>query len=126
MTTALSIPCKTFIFSPFSDATASPNNVVTKVESSTAITVQWDGPSHCEKVNGLIVKYNVQYRADFGGVLQSVLHPGEWNVMGAHVLLTELTPFTNYSIQVAAVNELGHVGLYSDPKIEQTQEDGEY
>ena len=48
---------------------------------------------------------------------------GEWNVMRAQTSLTGLTPHTNYSIQVAAVNEQGDVGLYSDPITTQTKED---
>ena len=55
-----------------------------------------------------------------------MVHPGEWNVVGAQVSLTGLTPFTNYSIQVAAVNEEGDVGPYSDSIRGQTKEDGEH
>ena len=44
---------------------------------------------------------------------------------GAQVSLTGLTPFTNYSIQIAAVNEQGDVGPYSDSIREHTEEDGE-
>ena len=39
--------------------------------------------------------------------------------------LTGLTPFTNYSIQLAAVNEEDEVGVYSDPLVRQTDEDSE-
>ena len=38
--------------------------------------------------------------------------------------LTGLTPFTNYSVQVAAVNERG-TGPYSTPLIVETLQDGE-
>ena len=34
---------------------------------------------------------------------------------GGEMVLTGLTPDTNYSISVAAVNENGDIGLYSDP-----------
>ena len=77
------------------------------------------------EVNGLIVNYIVNYTAESSDVVQSIDHPGEWNVTGAEVSLTGLTPFTNYSIKVAAVNEKGDVGPYSDPIIEQTGEDSE-
>ena len=40
-------------------------------------------------------------------------------------MLTGLTPFTIYSIRVAAVNEEGDIGVYSDPITEQTGEDSE-
>ena len=55
------------------------------------------------------------------GVVQSKDEPGEWNVMNAETSLTGLTPSTSYSIQVAAINEEGNVGLYSDPLTRQTQ-----
>ena len=93
--------------------------------SSTIITVQWDGLTPCTQVNGLTVEYRVKYTADSSAIVQSVNHPGKWNVKDAEVSLTGLTSFTNYSIQVAAVNEQGDIGQYSDPKIEQTEKDGE-
>ena len=82
--------------------------------SSTVISVQWDGLDPCRHVNGLIVFYRVQYTAVASGV-QSKDEAGEWNVMNAETSLTGLTPSTRYSIQVAAVNEEGDVGLYSLP-----------
>ena len=99
-----------------------PRNVTAAVESSTDISVQWDGLTPCSQVNGLIVEYRVQYTAESSGVVQSTDVAGEWNVMRAQTSLTGLTPYTNYSIQVAAVNEQGDVGLYSDPIIKQTLE----
>ena len=99
-----------------------PNNVTSTIVNSTAIIVQWNGLSSCTEINGLIVEYTVKYMAEPSGVVQSLVHPGEWNVVGAQVSLTGLTPFTNYSIQVAAVNEEGDVGPYSDPIMEQTKE----
>ena len=106
-------------------ATVTPKNVRTRVKSSTAITVQWDGLTPCREVNGLIVEYRVQYTAYSSDIMQSVVHPGNWSVQGAQALLSELTPFTNYSIKVAAVNEQGDVGPYSNPMTEQTEEDCE-
>ena len=95
----------------------SPRNVAATVLSSIVISVQWDGLTPCSQVNGLIVEYRVQYTAESSGVVQSIEVAGEWNVMRAHTFLIGLTPYTNYSIQVAAVNEQGDVGLYSDPTI---------
>ena len=97
---------------------------MTIVESSTAISVQWDGLTPCRLANGHIVKYRVQYTAASSGEVKTVDHSGEWNVVGAETLLTELTPFTNYSIQVAAVNEQGDVGPYRSTPTAQTEEDG--
>ena len=105
-------------------AAVSPRNVRETVVSSTVISVQWDGLSPCTQVNGLIVEYRVQYTAESSGVVQSVDQTGEWNVTGAEASLAGLTPYTNYSIQVAAVNEQGDMGQYSDPITVQTGEDG--
>ena len=91
--------------------------------NSTVITVQWIGLEPCRHANGRIVSYRVQYTAS--GVVKSVNVPGEWNVLNAMTSLTGLTPFTNYSIQVAAVNEEDEVGDYSDPLVRQTEEDSE-
>ena len=41
------------------------------------------------------------------------------------ITLTELSPFTIYSIEVAAVNEEGDVGVYSERQYVVTEEDGE-
>ena len=92
--------------------------------SSTRINVQWDGLDPCRHVNGLIVLYRVQY-TDTRGVVQSKDVPGDWDVDNAVTSLTGLTPFTVYSIEVAAVNMEGEVGVYSDPLVRQTDEDSE-
>ena len=102
-----------------------PTNVTATVNNSTAIIVRWNGLTPCMQVNGLIVKYRVECTSESSGMTQSRLHSGAWNIMDAETLLTGLFPFTNYSIQVAAVNEQGDVGLYSDPEREQTKEDSE-
>ena len=101
-----------------------PSNVRATVESSTVISVQWDGLTLCRLVNGLIVKYRVQYTPQPNGMTQSIdqTAAGDYET-GAETSLTGLTPFTNYSIRVAAVNEEGDVGIYSDPMTEQTPED---
>ena len=59
-------------------------------------------------------------------MVQSVDVAGERNVVDAETSLTGLIPFTDYSIQVAAVNEEGDVGLYSHPLTRQTEEDSEF
>ena len=102
------------------DATVAPRSVTATVVSSTVITVQWDGLDPCRHVNGLIVLYRVQYTEVASGVVQRKDEAGEWNVMNAETSLTGLTPSTSYSIHVAAVNEEGDVGLYSDPITRQT------
>ena len=103
-----------------SGATVAPRSVTATGVSFTVISLQWDGLDPCRHVNGLIVLYRVQYTEVASGVVQSVDVTGEWNVMNAETSLTGLTPFTSYSIQVAAVNEEGDVGLYSYPLTRQT------
>ena len=100
----------------------SPRNVAARIVSSTVISLQWDGLTPCSQVNGLIVEYTVQYTVVSSGLVQSINVAGEWNMMSAQTSLTGLTPYTNYSIQIAAVNEHGDVGLYSDSIIISTQE----
>ena len=47
---------------------------------------------------------------------------GGWDDRGIETLLTGLTPYTNYTISVAAVNVKEHVGQYSNPITNQTTE----
>ena len=70
--------------------------------------------------------YRVQYTEVASGVIQSKDVTGEWNVRNAETSLTELTPSTSYSIQVAAVNEEGDVGLYSEPFTKRTSQYNDY
>ena len=102
------------IFPISTDATSSPRNFMAADVSSTVISVQWDGLDPCRHVNGLIVLYRVRYTEVTSGVVQSKDEVGVWN-MNEETTLSGLTPSTIYSIQVAAVNEWGDVGLYSDP-----------
>ena len=96
-------------------------------QSFSSISVQWDRLTPCRDVNGLIVEFRVQYRALPSGPVQTLSHSVQhdmWN-MPVEVSLTGLTPFTNYSIQVAPVNNQSQVGSYSGPVVTQTEEDSE-
>ena len=93
-------------------AREAPGDVRAEAESSTEISVQWSGLSNCRLVNGRITQYRVRYT---GSTKDYALGDGEDWRNGGRVTLTGLTPSTNYSISVAAVNENGDVGLYSDP-----------
>ena len=69
----------------------------------------------------------MQYRALPSGPVQTLPHSVQsemWDIP-MEVSLTGLSPFTNYSIQAAPVNELSHVGLYGDTVVTQTEEDSE-
>ena len=96
-------------------------------QSSSSISVQWNGLTPCKDVNGLIVEFRVQYRELPSGPVLTLPHSVQsemWN-MPVEVSLTGLTPFTNYSIQAAPVNDQNQVGSYSDTVVTQTQEDSE-
>ena len=96
-------------------------------QSSSSISVQWDRLTPCENINSLIVEFRVQYRALPSGPVQTLPHsvqPEMWNML-VEVSLTGLTPFTNYSIKAAPVNDRSQVGSYSGPVVTQTEEDSE-
>ena len=81
---------------------AAPTNVDVSVINSTALIVQWETVP-CIEQNGDITGYTVR-----------VLESGEMDVGDVNeVTISELTPSTTYSIQVAAVNSEG-TGPYSD------------
>ena len=94
-----------------------------KVEfvSTMAILVKWSIVRACSEDDGMVVKYRVQYTAESSGEVQSIDRTEETKLEAS---LTGLTPYTNYSIQIATVNEHGVVGLYSYPITIQTPEDG--
>ena len=79
--------------------------------------MEWDTVT-CRARNGLITSYRVQYTAQPDGMVQTTQTEDQ------EITLTGLTPFTNYSIEVAAVNEEGDVGVYSEPQYAVTDEDG--
>ena len=105
-----------------------PNVRVTDVHSSN-LTIEWDGFSKCRFINGRITKYKVLYSAKPNGTIQSAYKNKDiyhtWDT-GRIISLVGLSPYTNYSIQVAAVNILENEGKYSDPIRAQTAEDGTY
>ena len=85
---------------------AAPTNVSVYTMSSTAIIVQW-GAVPCIEQNGDIRGYTV--RVLESGEMERVEDVGDVN----EVTISELTPSTTYSIQVAAVNNID-TGPYSD------------
>ena len=90
------------------------------VSSLSEISVQWSTVgSPCRAKNGNITSYRIQYKIQPNGMVQTVQSEGRLR----KITLTGLTPFTNYSIEVAAVNEEGDVGVYSEPQYAVTYED---
>ena len=85
---------------------AAPTNVSVYAMSPTAITVQWEAVP-CIEQNGDITGYVVHVLES--GEMARVEDVGDVN----EVTISELTPSTTYSIQVAAVNNIG-TGPYND------------
>ena len=107
-----------------------PRKVTATALSSTILLVKWKTIGSCEYVNGPIHKYIVQYTSQPNGTLQikekttdKRSRSQQWVPMKMNISLTELTPHTNYSIQITALNTQGNVGPYSAPIIGQTDED---
>ena len=94
-----------------------PSNFIVSVINSTSIFVQWDIINPCSATNGLITSYSIRYTIQPNGVPQTTLQRD-----GLEITLTELTPFTEYSIEVAAVNVNDDVGVYSEPEVVMTPE----
>ena len=76
------------------------------------------GTVPCPHQGGPITGYKLRY----SNGTSIVNTTGE--VSRQHVLIG-LTPFTNYTVQVAAVND-GGTGPYSDSALVETLQDGEY
>ena len=81
-------------------------------------------------MNGPIYNYIVQCSAHPNGsvkmkeqVIDFHTWLNEWVIRRVSTSVTGLTPYTNYSIKVAAVNIKGFAGPYSNPIIAQTEED---
>ena len=94
-----------------------------EVVSPTAILVKWSIVRACSEGDGIVVKCRVHFTAESSGEVQHIDRTEELNVT-KKASLTGLSPYTNYSIQIATVNEHGVVGLYSYPITIQTPEDG--
>ena len=95
-----------------------PDNVMVTNKSSSSITIEWKPPySQCRAINGNITSYSIRYTINPNGIPQTTSQSE-----GLKITLTGLTPFTNYSIEVAAVNENGDVGVYSVHQLVMTDE----
>ena len=77
--------------------------------TSSSITVQW-GAVDCIRRNGDITGYTVRYGVQGNGSTQAKNASGG---RATQTIISGLTPTTNYSIEVAAVNSVG-TGVYSN------------
>lgn len=95
---------------------AAPLNVTGEFNDSRSLNISWTPPPFLDQ-NGIITGYNVTYeRAD---VSDSVT---ELSATDRFILIADLTPFTNYSVRVAARTAVG-AGPFSPPITVQTDSD---
>ena len=95
-----------------------PGGLTSTSVESRSLSIVW-GTVPCPHRRGPITGYTLRY----SNGTSIVNTTGEGNRQ--HVL-TGLTPFTSYSVQVAAINNEG-TGPYSDPALTvETLQDGEY
>ena len=88
---------------------APPNNLTEVSKTSSSVTISW-GEVPCQDQNSVIVGYKVLYGAVTSGVGGTVA-----NTSGRTLTVNGLSPYTNYSIEVSAVNSDGAMGPYSSP-----------
>ena len=93
-------------------------NVTLEIITSTVISTQWDIPTPCSHFK----TFRVKYAAEPNGTD----HTFNKTIVAKAEAFISLVPFTNYSIQIAAVDELGGVGPYSYPVTVQTPENGKH
>ena len=93
-----------------------PTCVSVSEVTSTSITVQW-GEVDCIHSNGDITGYTVLYAVQVNGSIQTVSVSGGGSTQ---TIISGLTPSTNYSIEVAAVNSVG-TGVYSNVIVQLTR-----
>ena len=93
------------------DPTGAPGGLNITLVESRSLSVVW-GTVPCSHQRGSITGYQLRY-IDDSSVAYSVKIAGESN---RQYHLTGLTPFTRYSIQMAAENGVG-TGPYNDPPL---------
>ena len=94
--------------------TAAPTNVGTSSDTFSSITVQW-GAVNCIHRNGDITDYLVRYGVQGSGVGDRTVEMASGDSSGGMYQISGLSASTEYTIEVAAVNNAG-TGDYSTLK----------
>ena len=117
------MPCIYDDIISLSGATSPPSNVTVTAVNSSSIRVEWGPIQSCRDRNGNITNYNIKYQPVGGssGSVKTEVVSGVGSA-GGQVLLDGLTLFTDYTIQVAAVNNQSTVGAFSTAVTGQTCE----
>ena len=108
--------CIPLLHALLSAPTTAPTCVSVSEVTSTSITVQWEEVD-CIHRNGDITGYTVRYEVQGNGSTQTATVSGGGSTQ---IIISGLTPSTNYSIEVAAVNSVG-TGVYSNVIFHLTQ-----
>ena len=106
-------------------------NVTAEAVSSTIISVYWDYLKACCQVDNdssqidtnTSVNFTVQYTKKSNDERGNINLTRQL-IATTNAQITGLLPYTNYSIKVAVVNDIGDMGPYSYPDTVQTSEDG--
>ena len=91
-----------------SSVPSAPEDLISTSVETRSLSIEWE-PVTCSEQRGPITGYRVRY--GFGTNTFIVTISGEGSNENAE--LTGLTPYTNYFVQVAAVNDAG-TGEYTD------------
>ena len=102
----------------FSEPISSPENIVFSSVEARSLNVSWDEVP-CSEQNGPITGYLLYYT--------NTTFSDNVNITGGEnrlYTLTELRPYTNYTVTVSAYNDAG-TGPTSDNRIQQTEQAGQ-
>ena len=103
---------------PFSEPTSSPANIVFSSVESRSFIVSWD-ELPCSGQNGPITGYLLHYtNTTFSDTIDIT------GGVNRACILTELRPYTNYTVTVSAYNNVG-TGPTSDNRTQQTEQAGQ-
>lgn len=106
------------VFYFYSAPSGPPVNIVTEVNSSRVILLQWDPPL-IQDQNGIIISYRVNVTSIVGG------ERFNFETADNHLFVTGLTPHTIYECIISAVTRVG-TGPFSGIVTVQTSAEGNY
>ena len=90
-----------------------PRDVVVESYNPASLIVSWRPPSNRDR-NGPITGYTINYTRDGSNDMMSINVTGDTSVRT--VIISELVPYVNYSVSVAAMTVNG-TGPFSDPPV---------
>ena len=91
--------------------TGPPTNVMVKAESCNFASVTWTAPEP-RVCDGVISGYTVRYRLNTGNGQYTTI-----NTSTTSVMLPDLAPNAEYSVEVAVTTSVGTIGPYSSESL---------